>query len=1533
MVLTFPEVVTPNNIEFLRKLVNNGMDQYPGANYVFKLSKRETGRRVLPIQLRYQKGAVELQYGDVVERHMLDGDIVLLNRQPTLHKQSMMGHRVKVINDTSLMTYRLSVAITTPYNADFDGDEMNVFFPQSLQTQIELEEIACVEKQIISPTSSKTVIGIVQDGLLGAYNLTDPKLKIDWRSAMNIMSYTSMESFKNLKKNKEYTGAELYSLILPQGINVVKGNFKIKNGQLIEGRLSKDMLGAKKKNNLVQLIWDGYGVDETKKFIDNTQRLINNFNLWHGFSVGIGDIIVPDEVHKQIEVKFQTKQLEVEQLITEIENNPDIMQSEVLEHKVFSNLTTIRDDASQLVVDNLLPNNNFGIMAWSGSKGDKTNMGQMVMCLGLQAFEGKLIPKKYNSRTFAYYFQNDDRAVSRGLVRQSFIKGLEFPEYVAHLMASRLGIIEQAIKTSETGYAQRKLIKSMEDIMIKYDGTVRSCNDRLIQIVYGDSGTDTTKQYEYSIKLMEYNNEDVRNRCVFTKDEIKGMKDFSSEENEKLYQTIIEQRDYVRRAVRNSKMNFIQEIKNFMLPVNLNRVIDNIAGTSMKGDILSPKYVVDKIDFILLNENTTLIYMSQEEKENPQSFKRRDEIAHKQVFKLALFDALSPKRMINELKLNKAQFDAIVLEIIASFNKNMIEPGEQAGIISGQSMGEPLTQMSVISSSMIIARNVITNDVYYGEVGKFIDEILEQNKDSVIQIPRHENSVLFDTDNYEILSVGQNEKTNWTKISQISKHPTNGDLIKISTKTGRTVTTTLSHSHLKRTMNGIVPILGSDLKIGDKIPIAKNIPEMSQPKQSIIIETTNVKLDYHFGRLCGIYLANGTSEHQKVKELCDKDLTQFLINNFGSSHDKKIANFVFGSNLQYISGLISGYFDTDGDIQCDVNKHIRAISTSKQLTHGLSMLCSYFGIYGSLLEERTTKYTFEIELKYANLFLDNISLITHEKLKTLKELANYNIDTDYDTIPELGNVLTKIEKILKLSQQPHKSSISRETLQKYIATFDNADKSNLSDEDLNIYTENIAILKQATNSHVIWDDIVEITQIKDPKEFVYDFTVPLNESFMIDAGVLVHNTLNSFHHAGIASMSATVQGVPRMKELLSVSKNPKTPQMVIYLTSEYMSSKDMAHKIASHIKYTTLGDTRGRINVYYDPNPTAKGGHMESDNIKNINFNSKHIQTDINALPWLMRIELDREKMLEKEVTLLEIKSKFLSWWEKRFNDTKVIKGEEKKVLNKINQLTILSNSDNDKQPVLHLRFNVKDGEKDKFNMNTVDNFIDLIVDKFKLKGLNSIIDIPAIQEERLLTINNETGNEDKLTQYVIYATGVNLLDIRYFNGVDLNKTITNNIMDVYETFGIEIARAVLLKEIMGAYSNAGGEVNYQHVTMIVDQMTAMGTINSIDRHGMNKSDSDPLARASFEKTVEQLLIASVYGETDYMRSVSSRIMAGAVVKGGTGFCEIEFDTDLVEKSENVEGIDYTKKFTELNEDSLAKDIIHKKDDDIFIPI
>ena len=559
MNLTYPEVVTPQNIEQLTKYVKNGRDVYPGANFVFHMSKSIPGQAVLPTDLRFSKGTIELKFGDIVERHLIDGDYVLLNRQPTLHKQSMMGHRVKVINDTKLNTFRLSACVTTPYNADFDGDEMNVFLPQSIQAQIELEELADVKKQLITPATSRTIIGIVQDGLVGAYNLTSPNMRIDWKSAMNIMSYTSIDDLKNFKKSGEYTGHEIFTMIIPPKINIIKGDgdkqLVIKNGKLERGQLTKDLLGSKKKNNITQLIWEEYGVDAAKEFLDNTQRLINNFNLVNGFTVGIGDTNISKDVENEIHKMIETKDLKVAHMITEYENNPDLMDLELFERTLYSELNVIREEASKLLVSNLSPTNGFIVMIDCGSKGDQSNVGQIGACAGLQAFEGKLVPKKINGRTLPYFCRDDDTSSSRGLIKRSFIKGLTLTEFYFLNLAGREGLIEGVIKTAESGYIQRKLIKLMEDLMIRYDGTARTASNCILQFIYGDLGADTTQQFEYSMKIMEMDDLEIARLHKFSKEEMKNFKTYTEEQNEEFYKFLLKMRDKLRLSQIKTRMS------------------------------------------------------------------------------------------------------------------------------------------------------------------------------------------------------------------------------------------------------------------------------------------------------------------------------------------------------------------------------------------------------------------------------------------------------------------------------------------------------------------------------------------------------------------------------------------------------------------------------------------------------------------------------------------------------------------------------------------------------------------------------------------------------------------------------------------------------------------------------------------------------------------------------------------------------------------------------------------------------------------
>lgn len=392
--------------------------------------------------------------------------------------------------------------------------------------------------------------------------------------------------------------------------------------------------------------------------------------------------------------------------------------------------------------------------------------------------------------------------------------------------------------------------------------------------------------------------------------------------------------------------------------------------------------------------------------------------------------------------------------------------------------------------------------------------------------------------------------------------------------------------------------------------------------------------------------------------------------------------------------------------------------------------------------------------------------------------------------------------------------------------------------------------------------------------------------------------------------------------------------MTVYLEERFRQNTDLANKIASYIRSTTINDIRDKVDVYYDPDPMEKGGFMDKDNVHNIFYSNKpnkfSCQPTVTGLPWLMRLELNREKMLTNNIRLLDIKSKFCSFWERRYKDVRGLKKDEKQLLDKITQCAILSNNENDKKPIIHIRFDMTD-----FNFITVTNFLDVFVDRFRLKGLDNIEKgLQIDSQQRMVYIDPDDESVTTSTQNVIYISGVNMIDIRYIKGIDLNKTVSNDVVNTYHELGIEAARSLLIKEIQNVYSK--DSVNFQHLSVLIDQMTVTGILISVDRHGMNKLDTDPLSRASFEKTVDQLIQAAVFGEIDHMESVSSRIMAGLAIKGGTGLCNVVVDTDLLENSEYVEEVElYKKTFTELSTNAVIEDVVQQEEtvEGIFMPI
>ena len=454
MNLTVPECVTQFNRSKMYKLIQNGADVYPGAKTIV----RKDGRIISLKHVNTKE--IVLHFGDVVNRHLMDGDPVLFNRQPTLHRMSMMGHRVKVL---PFNTFRLNVSVTSPYNADFDGDEMNCHIPQSYEASIELAKIAAVPMQIITPRHAKPVIGIVQDTLIGSYRLTQPNVSFNRREFMNMMMWNMhFDGRLPEAKNNKYTGQQVLSKILPS-VNMEMGNsryddekipdnfVKIREGQVQQGIFDKQIF-SKEGKGIIHTIYKDYGPRETVHFLDCMQSTIEQFLIYNGFSVGISDLIADEDTKRGMDEKIRARKAEVENILTQIHlnlftNNTGKSNKDEFENRVFSSLNKATEESGKIGRGSLSAENRLVSMVRAGSKGSDINIAQMLACVGQQAPENKRIPLGFTDRTLPHYKKYDDGAEARGFVESSFIRGLSPQEFFFHAMSGREGLIDTAVKS------------------------------------------------------------------------------------------------------------------------------------------------------------------------------------------------------------------------------------------------------------------------------------------------------------------------------------------------------------------------------------------------------------------------------------------------------------------------------------------------------------------------------------------------------------------------------------------------------------------------------------------------------------------------------------------------------------------------------------------------------------------------------------------------------------------------------------------------------------------------------------------------------------------------------------------------------------------------------------------------------------------------------------------------------------------------------------------------------------------------------
>ncbi|EFN79616.1 DNA-directed RNA polymerase II subunit RPB1 [Harpegnathos saltator] len=1092
--LTFPEIVTPFNIDKMQVLVRRGNSQYPGAKYIV----RDNGERI-DLRFHPKSSDLHLQCGYRVERHIRDGDLVIFNRQPTLHKMSMMGHRVKVL---PWSTFRMNLSCTSPYNADFDGDEMNLHVPQSMETRAEVENIHVTPRQIITPQANKPVMGIVQDTLTAVRKMTKRDVFIEKEQMMNLLMFLPSWDGKMpqpciLKPKPMWTGKQLFSLIIPGNVNMIRthsthpdeeddGPYKwispgdtkvmVEHGELVMGILCKKTLGTS-AGSLLHICMLELGHEVCGRFYGNIQTVINNWLLLEGHSIGIGDTIADPQTYLEIQKAIKKAKEDVIEVIQkahnmELEPTPGNTLRQTFENQVNRILNDARDKTGGSAKKSLTEYNNLKAMVVSGSKGSNINISQVIACVGQQNVEGKRIPFGFRKRTLPHFIKDDYGPESRGFVENSYLAGLTPSEFYFHAMGGREGLIDTAVKTAETGYIQRRLIKAMESVMVHYDGTVRNSVGQLIQLRYGEDGLCgetvefqnlptikvSNKAFEKKFKFDPTNERYLRR--IFNEEIVREMMGSGEviSELEREWEQLNRDRTVLREIFPSGESKVV-------LPCNLQRMIWNVQKifhiNKRAPTDLSPMRVIQGVKDLL----DKCIIVAGDDRLSKQANENAT-----LLFRCLVRSTLCTKCVSEEFRLSSEAFEWLIGEIETRFQQAQVSPGEMVGALAAQSLGEPATQM----------------------------------------------------------------------------------------------------------------------------------------------------------------------------------------------------------------------------------------------------------------------------------------------------------------------------------------------------------------------------------------------------------------------------TLNTFHFAGVSSKNVTL-GVPRLKEIINISKKPKAPSLTVFLTGAAARDAEKAKNVLCRLEHTTLKKVTANTAIYYDPDP-QNTVIAEDQEFVNVYYEMPDFDpTKIS--PWLLRIELDRKRMTDKKLTMEQIAEKINAG----FGD----------------DLNCIFNDDNAEKLVLRIRIMNSDDNKfqetDEEPMDKMEDDMFLrcieanMLSDMTLQGIEAIgkvyMHLPQTDAKKRIVIT-ETGEFKAIAEWLLETDGTSLMKVLSERDVDPVRTFSNDICEIFQVLGIEAVRKSVEKEMNAVLQFYGLYVNYRHLALLCDVMTAKGHLMAITRHGINRQDTGALMRCSFEETVDVLLDAASHAEVDPMRGVSENIIMGQLPRIGTGCFDLLLDAE-----------------------------------------
>jgi DNA-directed RNA polymerase beta' subunit len=1413
--ITKPVVVNDMNRRFLTKLVRNGPEEYPGA----KILERKGGES---ISLRYaDRENIVIYNGDIVHRHMMDGDGVLFNRQPTLHRMSMMCHIARIMRQGD--TFRMNVGDTKPYNADFDGDEMNMHMPQDEEAEAELKNLAAVPYQIISPAKNQSIIGIFQDSLLGSYRLTRPGVSFAPRDAMNLlMAHSGVNEGLFASHAERITSFQILSQIMPAFTMKYKtkgfgenddfatspGVLEIVDGKYLRGQLDKDVLGGG-SNGLITRTCNDFGNMAASDFIDNLQNIVTEYMKTSAYSVGISDLIANRVTNEQIAQSITAKKKEVKNLIDQtylgiFENATGNTNEDEFEFQVTNILNKATNDSGKIGLKSLDKDNRFVTMVKAGSKGSDLNISQMIACLGQQLIDGKRIPYGFENRTLPHFTKYDDSPGARGFVENSFISGLTPEELFFHAMGGRVGLIDTAVKsvTWETPVVvvendEPKYVKIGEwiDAHISSSSAVQRMTEQNMEYLELD--------HHVKIVTMDYDGHvSWETVSAVTR----------HDPGEKLYKITTHAGRYVTVTANKSLLVWNAELGEFR-----------------------EKYTDDiKVgDFVPVAKHVCNYRLD----EGNDEFERGKHAGNSIENHIPAESYIAGTKYIQGLigsYFSKHAFVSSASSIIEfTFSEHRLVE-DFAFLCSRLGIH---AEISIVGDQPGCAGWYSQLTIRGQNASQFAQQITfdDAEKDQVLK------SITWTDDGHDVQSVHNDVVLDAiVSIEYVDPalHPKMYDLtipttLNFGLANGLQVRDTSSTGYIQRRL-----IKGmEDLKIEYDMTVRNNKGRVIQ---------------FSYGE-DGI---DPVKVESQIVPLVNMGLDEIYAHYHMPSSDPKDVVFT----AAFTKGVISRM------------KKQKAENDAK---------CKQWIDF--MIEEREKVIQRVFRSKNNDrVFLPVAFAHTINNVKGLQQISNNSI---VDITPL--EAFAMIEAAYKRLESMHycaPTELFKVMFFYYLSPKDLLMVKRFNKKALTVLLEMIVL--KYKNSLIAPGEMVGMISAQSIGE-------PTTQL-----------TLNTFHTAGsgVAMKANVTRGVPRIEELLSITENPKNSSLTICLKKDEETDCERAKELIAQIELTQLSELVESVSICFDPDDlntliqedrSTMLQYYEYQRMLNECAGIPEAEDDPNnsagRSKWIIRMVMSREAMLDKRITMddvhFAIKNSHgddVSCMYADYNADKLV-------------FRLRMNNINGKKP-LKLKENPLD-QSDKIYL--LKAFQDQLLNNIVLRGLKNISKVTL--RKLMDTLHKEDGAYVKKETWVLDTKGTNLMDALALDYVDVSRTISDDIQEIRSVLGIEAAREALLSEMTGVFENDGTYINYHHLSLLCDRMTASAGMVSIFRHGINNDNIGPIAKASFEETPEMFLKAARHAELDQMRGISANVMCGQEGYYGTSSFQVMLDLpQMIAKMEDV---------------------------------